>query len=219
MAYTIDPPPIKSPIDSFVWKDWFKSLQLFLTGPSGSGSGIAWSTIDKSGSNLTDLATRNHNDLQTIQGGSSSQYYHLTSAQYTAYGLHNSLTDLQGGTSGQYYHLTSNEYTGATQSNIDAAKLTGNTWAAPEDIGTTTPAVGNFTTFKAGNISGGNYTEIESDGTLEFLGDATVWDDLRVTPGNFDRPGISDPSIVAVTPGGSGTTTYLYEFSSTPPAL
>lgn len=32
---------------------------------------------------------------------------------------------------------------------------------------------------ESGDISGGNITEIESDGTLEFKGDATVWEDLR----------------------------------------
>lgn len=66
---------------------------------------------------------------------------------------------------------------------------------------------------KIGDVTGGNYTEIESDGTVEFIGNATVWDDMRVTPGSFDRPGSSDPVIKEVTPGGSGTTTWLYEFA------
>lgn len=30
-----------------------------------------------------------------------------------------------------------------------------------------------------GNYTAGNYTEIENDGTIEFIGNATVWDDLR----------------------------------------
>lgn len=47
---------------------------------------------------------------------------------------------------------------------------------------------------------------------LQPKGCAAGWDDLRITPGNFDRPGASDPTIKAVTPGG-GTTTYLYEFA------
>lgn len=38
------------------------------------------------------------------------------------------------------------------------------------------------------------------------------WDDMRVVPGSFDRPGIADPDIKAVTPGG-GATTYLWEFA------
>lgn len=47
---------------------------------------------------------------------------------------------------------------------------------------------------------------------LEPRGIKLAYDDLRVTPGSFDRPGASDPVIKAVTPGG-GTTTYLYEFA------
>lgn len=60
---------------------------------------------------------------------------------------------------------------------------------------------------------GTNYTEFESDGTLEFVGDATVWDDLRIVPGSFDRPGTSDPGIVSYTPTGSSIAFYLYEFA------
>lgn len=40
----------------------------------------------------------------------------------------------------------------------------------------------------------------------------TVWDDMRVVPGSFDRPGISDPAIVPYAPGGGGNT-YLWEFA------
>lgn len=58
-----------------------------------------------------------------------------------------------------------------------------------------------------------NYSEFESDGTLVMEGDATVWDDIRITPGSFDRPGTSDPTIVAYQPGGSGDSTYLYQFA------
>jgi len=47
-----------------------------------TAAGIAWSVIDKTGSNLTDIQTRNHNDLQTIQGGAASEYYHLNAADY-----------------------------------------------------------------------------------------------------------------------------------------
>jgi hypothetical protein len=31
-----------------------------------------------------------------------------------------------------------------------------------------------------GNIDGGNYTEIEADGTIKFVGNATVWDDIVI---------------------------------------
>lgn len=40
----------------------------------------------------------------------------------------------------------------------------------------------------------------------------TVWDDLRVTPGSFDRPGIADPAIIAYDVNGGGVSTYLWEF-------
>lgn len=42
--------------------------------------------------------------------------------------------------------------------------------------------------------------------------DETVWDDLRVTPGSFDRVGVSDPTIVAYDVNGGGTNTYLWQF-------
>lgn len=39
-----------------------------------------------------------------------------------------------------------------------------------------------------------------------------VYDDVRVTPGSFDRPGVSDPAIVAYDVNGGGVNTYLWEF-------
>jgi hypothetical protein len=66
---------------------------------------------------------------------------------------------------------------------------------------------------KIGNVSGGNYAEFEADGTLEFFGDATVFDDLRITPGSFDRPGVADPDYVLYNPNGGGLGVYLPEFA------
>ena len=43
-----------------------------------TGGTISGTTID----NLTHITTRNHNDLQNIQGGNSTERYHLTAAQY-----------------------------------------------------------------------------------------------------------------------------------------
>jgi hypothetical protein len=50
-----------------------------------------------------------------------------------------------------------------------------------------------------------------ADKTIELQ--TVVWDDLRITPGSFDRPGVSDPAIVAYAVGGGGTNSYLYEFA------
>jgi hypothetical protein len=67
--------------------------------------------------------------------------------------------------------------------------------------------------FRIGNAAGTSYTEFEADGTLVFVGDAVVWDDMRVVPGSFDRPGASDPAIVAYAIGGGAVNTYLWEFA------
>lgn len=48
--------------------------------------------------------------------------------------------------------------------------------------------------------------------TLELQ--TVVWDDLRVTPGSFDRPGTSDPDLVVYNVGAGGVNSYLYEFAA-----
>jgi hypothetical protein len=58
-----------------------------------------------------------------------------------------------------------------------------------------------------------DYTQVEADCTLEFNGAATVWDDMRITPGDFDRPGGSDPAYYAYDVNGSGTTIELTEWA------
>lgn len=71
-----------------------------------------------------------------------------------------------------------------------------------------------FESAKIGDVSGGDYSEFESDGTLEFLGDATVWDDVRITPGAFNFSGTSDPTLSDWQPGLSGATFKVYEFTN-----
>lgn len=41
----------------------------------------------------------------------------------------------------------------------------------------------------------------------------SVWDDLRIVPGSFDRPGIADPDYVIYYPNGGGLGVYLPEFA------
>jgi hypothetical protein len=45
---------------------------------------ISFTDLNFTAGNLTDIPTRNHNDLQTIQGGSATDRQHLTTAQVTA---------------------------------------------------------------------------------------------------------------------------------------
>lgn len=54
-----------------------------------------------------------HNDLTTIQGGTTDEYYHLTLAQHTALGTHpdhNDLAAIQGGSASERYHLTAAQH-------------------------------------------------------------------------------------------------------------
>jgi hypothetical protein len=57
-----------------------------------------------------------------------------------------------------------------------------------------------------------NGIEIAKGGELTLLGDATVWDDIRIVPGAFVYAGVADPTLVNYQPGGSGATSKLFEF-------
>jgi len=79
MAIQIPPPPSpNSDFNDFSWKDWFRILRNAIV-EIGVG---AWKALNFTGSNITDIETRNHNDLQNIQGGGASEKYHLTAAAY-----------------------------------------------------------------------------------------------------------------------------------------
>lgn len=67
-------PPRK---DDARFDDWMYRLWRRIA----ASSGLSWALIDKTGANLTDIPTRNHNDLQNIQGGAVADYQHLTTAQ------------------------------------------------------------------------------------------------------------------------------------------
>ena len=78
MAIQLPPIPNNPITDVFVWRDWFFAVSQLLV----QQASIAWSSIDFTGSNLLNIQTRQHNALQSIQGGIASQYYHLTAAEY-----------------------------------------------------------------------------------------------------------------------------------------
>jgi hypothetical protein len=73
------PPPLTDEMGSFRWLEWFRLISVELN----SLATISWDNIDFTGSDLTDLVTKNHNSLGSIQGGSSTERYHITSAQHT----------------------------------------------------------------------------------------------------------------------------------------
>jgi hypothetical protein len=76
MALTRPPVPIGSPPGSLAWEQWYLSLQQVL---AGTGT-VPWALIDTSGSDIQDIASRAHNNLQSIQGGTTGSFYHLKTA-------------------------------------------------------------------------------------------------------------------------------------------
>ena len=78
----LGPPPLHSPITSNLWKRYFERLSTQLGGTSEGGVGY-YNGLNFTSSNLTSIVTRNHNDTQNTQGGSSGEKYHLTAAQHT----------------------------------------------------------------------------------------------------------------------------------------
>jgi hypothetical protein len=54
---------------------------------------------------------------------------------------------------------------------------------------------------------------VDGDGEMTFVGDATVWDDMRIVPSVFDVPGNTDPDVISYQPAGSGATFKVYGFA------
>ena len=80
MADILPPTPVGVPPGHSFWNDWYERLRTLVN--QGSIS-VLWSSINFTGSNLTDLVTRAHNNLQSIQGGGGGEHYHLTAAEHT----------------------------------------------------------------------------------------------------------------------------------------
>lgn len=80
MAVLLPPTPVGVPPGHSFWNDWYEKLRTLIN--TGSVT-VLWSNINFSGSNITDIANRAHNNLQSFQGGTAGEYYHLTSAQQT----------------------------------------------------------------------------------------------------------------------------------------
>lgn len=112
---------------------------------------INWSQVDPTGSNLTNIATRNHADLQNIN---TASYTHLTSANHTdltdggATTLHKHDHAAQDNLNSEsYYHLTQANHTDLT----DGGDSTLHYHAADRALGnaTGTLAIGNGGTGQA----------------------------------------------------------------------
>lgn len=81
MADLIPPIPVDAPFASYNWVDWYQKVRRVIN----EAQNLKWSQFtDFTGSNLNQIATRDHSALQGIQGGTTGQRYHLNLAQYNA---------------------------------------------------------------------------------------------------------------------------------------
>jgi hypothetical protein len=80
MADIIPPPPADfTPQNQWAWIEFYKQVRYSIN----NATNVTWKNLNFTNSNLTDIQTRNHNDLQNIQGGAATDYQHLTTAQVT----------------------------------------------------------------------------------------------------------------------------------------
>jgi hypothetical protein len=74
MSTGLPPPPTRADNGDFAWTAWYNQLYTLLS----SGGSVAWSTIDKSGSSIADLANHTHALLGSVLG---TGQYHLSSTE------------------------------------------------------------------------------------------------------------------------------------------
>lgn len=80
MASILPPQPTGVPPNHAYWNDWYNKLRAVINGIATS---IKWINLDFSGSKIEDIVSREHNKLQSMQGGTTNEYYHLTNAQHS----------------------------------------------------------------------------------------------------------------------------------------
>lgn len=81
MANQLQPIPNQPISNTHEWREWFFNLYQSL---GGSGITNSFSNLNFTGSNITSIVNRAHNNLQGLQGGNTgaTEYYHLDAAQY-----------------------------------------------------------------------------------------------------------------------------------------
>ncbi len=81
MSVILPPQPSNVPPDHAFWNDWYNKLRVIINGIATS---ISWTNLNFTGSKIEDIVSRQHNKLQSIQGGATNDYYHLTNAEHTS---------------------------------------------------------------------------------------------------------------------------------------
>lgn len=94
MANTVRPVPFPDVRDlPLSYQRWFNSLRQLIE-QSITGT-IPWTQVDKAGANITDIPNRAHNNLTALNGGSSGEYYHLTTSQHNSFTALNTYSTTQ----------------------------------------------------------------------------------------------------------------------------
>lgn len=112
MSALLPPQPVGVPPGHSFWNDWYEKIRQLI---NTSSIGVIWANIDFTGSNITDIASRAHNNLQSISGGTAGEYYHLTSNQHTKLTTFVSMagdptaTEIAAGTWAVYKNTTSGD--------------------------------------------------------------------------------------------------------------
>jgi hypothetical protein len=137
MSIILPPTPSGVPPGHSFWNQWYEQLRNLI---NNSAIGVLWSNINFAGSDITSIATRLHNTLQGVQGGTAGEAYHLTAAQLASLGAgaHNNLTAIQGGTLTERFHLTALQESRSGKTQIKAglplvADLATGEWAVYKD--------------------------------------------------------------------------------------
>ena len=73
-SFNFPPPPIRGEAGDFVWTSWQNTLYKSLASPGA----IVWTTVDKAGSSIADLANHDH-ALLTNKLGTGE--YHISAAE------------------------------------------------------------------------------------------------------------------------------------------
>lgn len=79
----LEPPPLVDIRDlPYTFQEWLRKLRNITSGTTPSS--IPWSSIN--------FTTSDHNNIAVIQGGTTTERYHLTKAQYNAWSTINTLS-------------------------------------------------------------------------------------------------------------------------------
>jgi len=175
----LGPPPLHTPIESPQWKRYFERLSNQLGGAQEGQLGY-FNGLNFTNSNITSIATRTHNSLQTHQGGSSGERYHLTAAQHTGVTAGGNFTK----------SVTDSITAGATQTQAGATALT-------KDINRVTTV---------GTDNDGVKLPTASAGLEILIINADAGQDIQIWPNTDDAINGGSANAVDGTPLGEGAT-------------